>query len=145
VYARGTNDSSDLPGHVRIVLDAGGATGLPNGCDYPRAVQWPARSDRERLAIALAEAADYDRSFRLVTDQSHVRDVEDAGDLLGDGGKELTRRGLARDEGRDLPQGGLFVDQLANVPFCTLEHLDWGGLGVARCDLAEEVSLALTE
>ena len=74
-----------------------------------------------------------------------MRDVEDAGDLLGDGGKELIGRGLARDEGRDLSQGGLFVDELANVLFCTREHLDRGGLGAARCDFAEEVSLALTE
>ena len=143
--ARATNDSSDLPGHVRIVLDAGGATGLPNGCNHTRAVQRPARSDREQLAIALAEAADYDRAFRLVADQPDVRDVEDAGDLLGDGGKELIRSGLARDERRDLPQGGLFGDELANVLFSTLEHLDRGGLGVVRRDLAEEVRLALTE
>jgi hypothetical protein len=58
--------------------------------------------------IALAEAADYDRAVRLVADQPDVRDVEDAGDLLGDDGKELIGRGFARDEGRDLPQGGLF-------------------------------------
>ena len=74
-----------------------------------------------------------------------MRDVEDAGDLLGDGGEELIGRGLARDEGRDLPQGGLFGDELANVFFRTLEHLDRGGPGVARRDLAEEVRLALTE
>ena len=47
--------------------------------------------------------------------------------------------------GRDLPQRGLLGEELANVLFSTLEHLDRGGLGVARCDLAEEVSLALTE
>ena len=144
-HARATNDSSDLPGHVRIVLDAGGATGLPNGCSYTRAVQRPARSDRERLVIALAEAADDDRAVRLVADQPDVRDVEDPGDLLGDDGKEPIRRGLARDEGRDLPQGGLFGGELASALFRTLEHLDRGGLGVARGDSAEEVRLALTE
>ena len=74
-----------------------------------------------------------------------MRDVEDAGDLLGDGGKELIGRRLARDEGRDLPQGGLFGDELANVLLRTLEHLDRGGPGVARRDSAEEVRLALTE
>ena len=74
-----------------------------------------------------------------------MRDVEDSGDLLGDGGEELIRRGVARDEGRDLPQGGLFGDELANVLFCTLKHLHRGGLGVARCDSAEEVSLVLTQ
>ena len=129
----------------RIVLDAGGATGLPNGCNCTRAVQRPARSDRERLAIALAEAADDDRAFRLVADQPHVRDGEDAGDLLGDGGKELIGRGLARDEGRDLPQGGLFGDELANVLFGTLEHLDRCRPGVARSDWADEIRLALTQ
>jgi hypothetical protein len=40
-HARATNDSRDLPGHMRIVLDAGGATGLPNGCNDTRAVQRP--------------------------------------------------------------------------------------------------------
>ena len=74
-----------------------------------------------------------------------MRDGEDAGDLLGDGGKELIGSGLARDEGRDLPQGGLLGDELANVRFGTLEHLDRGGPGVARGDSAEEVRLALTE
>ena len=53
-----------------------------------------------------------------------MRDVEDVGYLLGDGGKELIGRRLARDERRDLPQSSLFVDELANVLFCTLEHLD---------------------
>ena len=96
-------------------------------------------------SIAFAEAADYDRAVRLVADQPDVRDVEDAGDLLCDGGKELIGRGFARDEGRDLPQGGLFGDELANAFFCALEHLDRGGLGVARGASAEEVSLALTE
>ena len=144
-HARRTDDGSDLPGQSRIVLDAGGAAGLPNGCNDTRAVQRPARSDRERLAIALAEAADDDRAFRLVADHPHVRDGEDAGDLLGDGGKELIRRGLARDERRDLPQGRLFVDELANVLFRTLEHLDRSGPGVARGDSAEEVRLALTQ
>jgi hypothetical protein len=88
---------------VRIVLDAGRAAGPPNGCDHTRAVQRRGESDREQLAIPLAEAADDDRAIRLVADQPHVRDGEDVGDLLGDGGKELVRRGLARDEGRDLP------------------------------------------
>jgi hypothetical protein len=74
-----------------------------------------------------------------------VRDIQDPGDLLCDGGKQLIRRGFARDQGRDLPQGGLFVDELANVLFCTPEHLDPGGLGVARDDSAEEVSLAQTK
>jgi len=47
---------------VRIVLDAGRATGLPNGCNDTRAVQRPARPDRERLGTGtLAEAADHDR------------------------------------------------------------------------------------
>jgi hypothetical protein len=111
---------------VRIVLGAGGATGLPHGCNRTRAEQRPARSDREELAISLAETADYDRAFGLEADESHVRDAEEAGDLLGDGGEELIRRGLTRDEGRDLPQGGLFADELANVPFSTPEHLDRG-------------------
>src|SRR5207248_2887404 len=53
--------------------------------------------------------------------------------------------GLARDEGRDLPQGRLFGDELPNVLFCPLEHLDRGRLSVARCDSAEEVRLALTD
>ena len=61
-----------------------------------------------------------------------MRDGEDAGDLLGDGGKELVGTGLARDEGRDLPQGGLFGDELASVLFCALEHLARRGSGVAR-------------
>ena len=75
-----------------------------------------------------------------------MRDVEDAGDLLGDDGKELIRRGLARDEGRDLPQGGLFGGELPSAFFRALEPLDrGGGLGVASGALAEEVSLALTE
>ena len=111
---------------MRIVLDAGGATGLPNGCNYTWAVQRPARPDRERLAIALAEAADYDRVVRLVADQPDVRDVEDPGDLLCDDGKELIRRGFARDEGRDLPQGGLFGGELPSAFFRALEPLDAG-------------------
>ncbi len=65
--------------------------------------------------LALAEAADHDRAVRLVADQPHVRDVEDPGDLLCDDGKELIWRGFARDEGRDLPQGGLFGGELPSV------------------------------
>ena len=74
-----------------------------------------------------------------------MRDGEEAGDLLGDGGKELIGCGLARDEGRDLPQGGLLGDKLADVLFSTLEHLDRGGSSVARGDSAEEVGLALPD
>jgi hypothetical protein len=96
--------------------------------------------------IALAEAADYDRAVLLVADQPDVRDVEDPGDLLCDDGKELIRRGFARDEGRDLPESGLFGGELTRTFFRALERLDRGsGLGAARGPLAEEVSLALTE
>jgi hypothetical protein len=111
---------------MRIILDAGGATGLPNGCDYTRAVQRPARSDRERLVIALAEAADYDRAVRLVADQPDVRDIEDPCDLLCDDGKELIRRRFARDECRDLPQGGLFGGELPNAFLRALKPLAAG-------------------
>jgi hypothetical protein len=130
---------------VLIVLDAGGATGLPNYCNGTRAVHCPARSDRERLAIPLAEAADDDRAFRLVADHPHVRDGEHAGDLLGNGRKELIRRWLARYERRDLPQAGLFGNKFANMLFCTVKHHDRGRFGVALRESAEEVSLALTE
>jgi hypothetical protein len=111
----------------------------------PGGVQRRAESDRERPTIGLAEAADYDPAFRLVADQPDERDVEDAGDLLRDDGKQLIRRRFARDEGRDLPQGGLFGDELPNVLLGSLEHLDRGGPGVAHGDSAEEVRLALTE
>jgi hypothetical protein len=97
---------------MRVVLDPRRATGLPNGCNHTGAVERPARSDRERLVISLAEAADYDRAVRLVADQPDERDIEDAGDLLRDDGKELIRRGFARDESRNLPQGGLFSGEL---------------------------------
>ena len=63
---------------------ARGATGLPHGCNCTRAEQRPARSDREELAISLAETADHDRAFRLVANQPDKRDIEDLGDLLGD-------------------------------------------------------------
>ena len=120
-HARATNDISDLPRHARIVLDAGGATGLPNGCNYTRAVQRPARSDRERLVLALAEAADYDRAVRVVADQPDVWDIDDPGDLLCDDGKELIRRRLARDQGRDLPEVGLFGGELPSAFLRALE------------------------
>ena len=111
---------------MRIVLDAGGATGLPNGWSHTRAVQRPARSDRERIVIAIAEPPDYDRAVRLEADQSDVRDIEDPGDLLCDDGKELIRRGFARDEGRDLPQGGLFGGELAERVLPRARALDRG-------------------
>src|SRR3954469_1217950 len=111
---------------MRIVLDSGGATGLPNGCNYTRALQRPARSDWERLIISPAEAADYDRAVRLVADEPDERYVEDAGDLLGDAGKELIRRGFARDEGRYLPQCGLFGGEFPGAFLRALEPLDPG-------------------
>jgi hypothetical protein len=120
-HARATNDSSDLP-DLR-----------------------PARSDRERLVIALAEAADHDGAVRLVADQPDVRDIEDPGDLLCDDGKELIRRRFARDEGRDLPEGGLFGGELTSAFFRALEPDPEGGLGVASGASAQEVSLAPTE
>src|SRR4051794_40913943 len=131
---------------MRIVLDARGATGLPNCCNDARAVQRPARSDRERLVISLAEAADYEGAVRLVAEQPDEGDIEDAGDLLCDDGKELIRRGFARDEGRDLPQGGLLGGELPRAFFRAPGPLGRaGGLGVASGALADEVSLALTE
>jgi hypothetical protein len=75
-----------------------------------------------------------------------VRDIEDPGDLLCDDGKELIRRGPARDEGRDLAQGGLFDRELPRASFRTLEPLDrGGGLRAASGASTQEVSLALTE
>src|SRR5206468_1132290 len=93
--------SGVLSRHRRVALDAGGPTGLPNGRSYIRVVQRPARSDRERLIIVFTESADYNRAFTFVADQPHVRDGEDAGDLLSDAGKELIRRGLTCDEEGD--------------------------------------------
>src|SRR5262249_60988078 len=122
-HARVAEDGSDLPGQMRVVLDASGATSLPNGCDDTGAVQRPARSDRERLVIVVAEAADDDRAVRLVTNQPDVWNVEDLGGLLCDDGKELIRRWLVRDEGRDLSQGGLFGGELAGAFFRTFQPL----------------------
>ena len=53
-----------------------------------------------------------------------MRDIEDPGDLLGDDGKELIRRRFASNEGRDLPQGGLFGDELPSALLRALERLD---------------------
>ena len=88
---------------------------MANGCSYTGTVQRPARSDTERLVITLAEAADYKRAVRLEVDQPDVGDIEDPSDLLCDDGEELIRRGFARDEGRDLSQGGLFGGELATA------------------------------
>jgi len=130
---------------MRIVVHAGGAAGLPNGCDHTRAVQRPARSDRKWTVIALAEAADYDRAVRLVADQPDVRDVEQAGDLLCCDGKELLRRRLARNKHRDLPQRGLLDRALACARFRTLERLDACGPRTARARSADEIRLATTQ
>ena len=92
--------SGDLAGHVRVVLDAGGAAGLPNNRHRTWDLHRPARSERERIVVSLAEAADYLRGVRVEADHPHVLDGEDARDLLGDRGEELLRRRLASDEGR---------------------------------------------
>lgn len=135
----------DLPRHIRVVVDAGGAAGLPDGCDHTWTVERPARPEREWLVVALAEDTHDDRAVRLVADQPDERDVEDAGDLLCDDGKELIRRGFARDEGRDPPQGRLFGGELANVHMGALERLDACGPGAARGGSTDEVRLAVTQ
>ena len=82
--------------------------------------------------IALAEAADHDGAVRLVADQPDVLDIEDPCDLLCHDGKELIWGTFARDEGRDLPEGGLFGGELQSACFRALEPADRrGGLGVA--------------
>jgi quinol monooxygenase YgiN len=92
---------------------------------YPHLIGKLADSTLGKCAMVQGDAArSAKQAFRLEADRPHVRDIEDAGSLLGDGAKELVGPGLARDEGRDLPQGGLFADELANVLFSAFGHPD---------------------
>jgi hypothetical protein len=75
-----------------------------------------------------------------------VRNSEDPGDLLCDDGKEPIWRRLARDKGRDPPQGGLFGGEFPSAFFRAPEPLGRGsGHSVASRALAEELSLPSTK
>ena len=88
----------------------------PNGCEHDWPIELPTRSDRERIHT-LTPAADelHRRAVRLVADQPDERDVDDLRDLRGDDCEELLRRRLVRDEGRNAPQGGLLIGELAQM------------------------------
>ena len=115
-HPRLPHDGCGLSSYVRVVVEPSRSAALPYGCEHPGAVELPARSDGERIR-ALTPAADEfrQRAVRLVADQPDERDVDDSRDLLRDSGKELLRRRLARYEGRNPPQGGLLLGELAQM------------------------------
>jgi hypothetical protein len=74
---------------LRVVVDAGGLTGGPYRSKNVRVFDWPALADPGQRAVSRVAGALGHRAVGLVPDHAHDRDIDDAGDLLGDHGKQV--------------------------------------------------------